>query len=486
MGNLAFPESILISIQKGRSSAHTCVMERPQNSVMLSKPSTESEDSPRTVLDHENRIDIRGHRFFSKSGRALDWWTMIMPTGTRKWGVLLIACAALALFAVAYSSEHGQVEVKVINPQYQEIESTVSAQGTVIPANDFQARAAIASVVDEICVHLGEKVHAGQLLIRIKDQFAGARVQSARAALNANEVSKENMEKNGTVEDRINQTTDLAHAQREQKTAADALETLRQLEARGSASPAEVLGAEQRLGDANSTLHAIEERAAGRYSSTDVNSLKSRIAADKLALKGEQVSYDSANIRSPISGTVYLIPVQRYDFVPTGTELLHVADLSKLYVRANFIEQDVGKLKSGQAVRITWDGNTSRDWHGHIVTNPLALTHVGDLNVGQTMIEVDDARGDLPVNTNVTAFVTVAKHSRVLTLPRQALHRDDSPVQYVYRLVNGQLIKTQVQVGVVNPDRAEITSGIQAGDVIALYGVNHQPLSDHLQAKAAE
>ena len=62
-----------------------------------------------------------------------------MPAGARKWWALLLACAALAVFAVAYSSEHGQqVEVKVISPQYQEIESTVSAQGTVIPANDFR------------------------------------------------------------------------------------------------------------------------------------------------------------------------------------------------------------------------------------------------------------------------------------------------------------------------------------------------------------
>ena len=188
----------------------------------------------------------------------LGWWTMIMPVGTRKWGVLLIACTALAVFAVAYSNEHDQVEVKVINPQYQEIESTISAQGTVIPANDFQARATFPSVVDEICVHLGEKVHAGQMLIRLKDQFAGARVQSARAALKANEVRRENMEKNGSVDDRIGFTADLARAQVEQKNAASALVTLRQLEQRGSASAAEVLAAEQRLKDANAALQASE------------------------------------------------------------------------------------------------------------------------------------------------------------------------------------------------------------------------------------
>src|ERR1700691_4986919 len=33
----------------------------------------------RTVRHNGNRIDIGGHRFFSKSDRVMDWWTEIMP-----------------------------------------------------------------------------------------------------------------------------------------------------------------------------------------------------------------------------------------------------------------------------------------------------------------------------------------------------------------------------------------------------------------------
>src|SRR5690348_17083856 len=32
-----------------------------------------------TIRYNGNRIDIGGHRFFSKSDRAMDWWTDIMP-----------------------------------------------------------------------------------------------------------------------------------------------------------------------------------------------------------------------------------------------------------------------------------------------------------------------------------------------------------------------------------------------------------------------
>ena len=33
----------------------------------------------RTVNYKGNRIDIGGHRFFSKSDRVMDWWKKIMP-----------------------------------------------------------------------------------------------------------------------------------------------------------------------------------------------------------------------------------------------------------------------------------------------------------------------------------------------------------------------------------------------------------------------
>src|SRR5271156_433405 len=33
----------------------------------------------RTVTYKGNRIDIGGHRFFSKSDRVMDWWTSVLP-----------------------------------------------------------------------------------------------------------------------------------------------------------------------------------------------------------------------------------------------------------------------------------------------------------------------------------------------------------------------------------------------------------------------
>jgi len=406
---------------------------------------------------------------------------------SHRWWALLLVCSALVVLVVGYSSEHSRTEVRVISPVYREMDGTVAAQGTVLPINDFQARANFSGVVDQIYVHVGEKVHAGQMLVVMRDQYAASRVASARAVLQATEVNKENVESNGSQEDRIVFAADLVKAQNEQKAAHDSLQTLKELESRGSASQAEVMAAEQRVKDADAGLRALNSRRSSRYSATDVQSWKKREAADKAALAAEEVSYNNANIRSPISGTVYVVPVSHYDFVPMGAELLHVADLSKIYVRANFFEQDVAQLKSGQPATITWDGNPNRQWHGHIVVHPLALTRTGDLNVGQTTVAIDDAHEDLPVNTNVTVTVITAKHDQALTLPRQALHRDDNdPHQYVYCLRDGRLVKTTVELGLVTPFDAEITSGLRTQDVVALAAINHRPLVANMQAKASD
>ncbi|NQV61570.1 MAG: NAD(P)-binding protein, partial [Alphaproteobacteria bacterium] len=40
----------------------------------------------RTYLHAGNRIDIGGHRFFSKSDRVMDWWSRILPLQGRQDG----------------------------------------------------------------------------------------------------------------------------------------------------------------------------------------------------------------------------------------------------------------------------------------------------------------------------------------------------------------------------------------------------------------
>jgi len=64
-------------------------------------------------------------------------------------------------------------------------------------------------------VQFRQHVRAGQLLVTMKDPFANSRVAAADASPQSAEVSRENVQHNGSQEDRINFASDLDHAQAE-------------------------------------------------------------------------------------------------------------------------------------------------------------------------------------------------------------------------------------------------------------------------------
>src|SRR6185312_4108062 len=135
----------------------------------------------------------------------------------------------------------------------------------------------------------------------------------------------------------------------------------------------------------------------------------------------------------------YSVPVSAYDFVPAGEDLLDLADLNKIQVRAYFDEPEIGKLAVGQAVKIEWAAKPLQVWHGHISIAPTTVITYGTRNVGECLITVDDARGDLLPNTNVTVTVTTSQRFNVLSVPREALHTEGVS-DFVYRVVDGKLV----------------------------------------------
>jgi HlyD family secretion protein len=97
---------------------------------------------------------------------------------------------------------------------------------------------------------------------------------------------------------------------------------------------------------------------------------------------------------------------------------------------------------------------------------------------------VDDARGDLLPNTNVTVTVTTSQRFNVLSIPREALHTEGG--DFVYRVIGGKLVRTPVQIGVVNLTRAEILSGLTEKDTVALSATSNRELSNGLAVKIVE
>ena len=397
---------------------------------------------------------------------------------------IVLAVIALGVFGIR-SFTRDVVDVRVAPVTYQNLISTISTNGRVEPIEFFQAHAANPGVVRAIYPDVGQKVKKGDLLIRMDDSDAVAKLASAQAAVRTAEANLHDVEQGGSQDERIVMAGDLSRAELQQQQATKDLVALKQLQQKGAASTGEVTAAELRLSAADATLENVRNRKTQRFSVPDRARAEAQLADAKATLGAAQAAYNAVNIRAELSGTVYSIPVSTFDFVPAGEDLMDVADLNHLQVRAYFDEPEIGKLAVGQAVKIVWDAKPSLTWHGHISQVPSTIITYGTRNVGECIITVDDAHGDLLPNTNVTVTVTTSQRFNVLSVPREALHTEGAN-DFVFRVVDGKLLRTPVQTGAVNLIRAEITGGLTEKDTVALGATSSRDLTNGLAVRAIE
>lgn len=406
---------------------------------------------------------------------------------SRAWLWILLALVAIV---VIYLMARGRsaVPIRAAHVTYQDVTSKVSTNGKVEPIVDFQAHAPNAGVISNVYVHLGEQVQKGQELLRMDSADAASRVAAAQANLETSEAALQNMQHGGSQAQRLSQQADLAAAQTEVQQASTSLASLQKLQAQGAASANEVALARQHLATAQARVAQIRAQQHDSYGAIDLSAQRAQVNEARAALFAAQSGYSGVDVRAPFAGTVYALPVQKYDSVQAGEALINVADLNRLRIRAYFDEPEIGSLAAGQPVDIVWDAKPDQVWHGHVEQAPTTIITYGTRNVGECIITVDDARGDLLPNTNVTVTVTTAQHDHVLSVPREALHTEGAS-NYVYRVVNDHLVRTPVEIGpnaVVNLTRAEITSGLNDGDLVALGATTEVDLSDGLKVKVIE
>ena len=397
------------------------------------------------------------------------------------WGGLAILAAILVLLYTR-SPSHEAVAVRVASATHHDLPRTVSTNGKVEPVDEFQAHAPFAGVVQKILVDVGDKVRAGQLLVQMNDADARSRIATANAALRSSEATNADLAQGGTQEERTATAADLQRAQLQAQQSEKNLAALQLLQQKGAASPSEVEAARERLASAQSTLQQTQQRSSGRYSPTDRARAAAQLADARASVAAATGNLQTINIRAPFSGSVYSVPVTEFDFVPAGEDLLDVADLTRLQIRAYFDEPEIGQLASGQPVKIVWDAKPSQTWHGHIFRAPTTIITYNTRNVGECFITVDDAKGELLPNTNVTVTVTTSQRNNVLSIPREALHTEGF-ANFVYKVVGRKLVRTPVQIGVVNLNRVEITGGLNESDIVALGATSNRDLADGLEVR---
>ncbi|HUA16891.1 MAG TPA: efflux RND transporter periplasmic adaptor subunit [Verrucomicrobiae bacterium] len=398
----------------------------------------------------------------------------------RRWiWLALIFIAVIALYSYFHNTP---LKVRATTVERGSIRSVVSTNGKIEPIRNFEAHAPIATTVQHLLVKEGDHVRKGQLLLQLDDADIRSQAARAQAQVKTAQADEFALRNGGTQEEILNVDAQLAKARSARDVAKRNLDALRRLQKQGAASEGEVRQAENTLRSAQADVTLAEQKKRDRYSTPEIAKVEAQAAEARAAYNAAEDALSKSNVRAPFDGTVYSLPVKQGAFVQAGELMLQEADLSHVLVRAFVDEPDIGRLKTGQSVDVTWDALPGRSWSGTVTTIPSTVKLHGNRNVGEATCTIENKDSRLLPNVDVGVTVVVAEEDNVLTLQRDALHTDDSKL-YVYSIVDGQLKRQPVEISLQNLTRVEITSGLTAGAMVALPAEENKPLYDGASVK---
>jgi HlyD family secretion protein len=388
--------------------------------------------------------------------------------------------AAVVLFASL--SRDPAVPVRAVTAQRGIIRSVVSTNGKIEPLQNFEAHAPVGTTVKKLLVREGDHVRQGQLLVELNDAEARRQAARARAQVLSAEADLSAVQKGGNREEILTLESQITKARTDCDTAQRNLEALRRLREQDAASRGEVKNGEDQLNRANADLNLLLQKQKDRYSQPEIDRVNAQKSEAQSALAAAEDVLKQLNIRAPFDGIVFSLPVVLGAYLNTGDLVLQEADLSKVRVRAFVDEPDVGRLAPGDKIDVTWDAMPDRTWEGTVGVIPAVIKLHGTRNVGETTCVVDNKDLKLLPNVNVGVTIITAEHRNVLTVPREAIHQDDTRA-YLYEIVNNELQRRYVQTSISNLTQVEVTGGLPENALIALGPTNSKPLRDGLAVK---
>jgi len=231
----------------------------------------------------------------------------------------------------------------------------------------------ISGFIAQIAVTDNQEVEAGQLLIRLDDRDVRAAANHAEAALLQQKamltcLRAKYVQQQLSIQQAVSDL-DAKMAQADfAKVDADRYRTLaltnsgsRQDEQRTSAldqqSRAGVISAQAGLSAAKQQLSVLDAEIA------QANAAVEQAEAD---LQAAQLNISYAEIRSPIDGYIGNRAAQVGTYVSQGTYLLTVVPAHRLWVDANFKEDQLARMKPGQPATIVADTLPDHVFHGHL------------------------------------------------------------------------------------------------------------------------
>jgi HlyD family secretion protein len=451
----------------------------------------------------------------------------------RKWVALIAGVGVIAIAFLAYrqwslAREADGEALATTTVERGTVTSSIDAGGAIEVPRSASLAWRTSGVVGAVHVHVGDAVHAGDVLMELNPESLEPSVIQAQADLLAAEQDLEDLLA-GT------NAVDLAAAELRVANARDALrdaeynrtvlqqgnrasaDTIAAARARLVIAQADVDRAQDQYDDvssrpeddtarANALIRLVEARQRRDSAERTLNwylghpteiqqalldaevataqaeldaALEAlaklrdgpdaiELAAARARVASAQDTVDQARLVAPFDGTVMAVESAVGDLVSNNAAAVALADLSHYEVQVSVSELDVESIDVGQEVSLTLDALPGQTFVGRVVYVPLVGTSTQGVVTYPVTVEVDDPDPALRPGMTAAVSIVVERHENVLVVANRAIQvsAGQRTVTVIYQ---GQQIPVPVTLGLVGDANSEIAEGaLQEGDVVVL------------------
>ncbi|PYM35558.1 MAG: efflux RND transporter periplasmic adaptor subunit [Candidatus Rokuibacteriota bacterium] len=367
------------------------------------------------------------------------------------WRALAAGLGALGLVSAGLvfllREKAPEVQVTTVRADRGGRPALLNASGYVTPRQRATIAAKITARVNEIFVDEGMQVEPGQVLARLDDSDARARLASASAEREATAAALGEL--------RVN----LENAERELRRV-DALWDQR-------------LVAEQARDQARMAVDGLRAR---------LGLAREQVTAADARVKVAQQDLDNCTVRAPFGGIVVSKDAQRGEMVSpvsagggfTRTGIATIVDMGSLEIEVDVNESYIARVKAGQPVTAVLDAYP--DWQ--VPAKVRTVIPTADRQKATVKVRATFDRLDPRILPDMGVKVTFlgdepsapAAARRVL-VPRTALQeKDGAAAVFVHR--EGRVERRAVRLGQARGHEHEVIAGLADGDAVVTTGVN--------------
>lgn len=201
-----------------------------------------------------------------------------------------------------------------------------------------------------------------------------------------------------------------------------------------------------------------------------INAQQASVDAARASLAVAQAAADQTYLVAPIAGTVAQQNADLGETVTPGMPLVSLVSDGRYQADMQVSEIDVGKIKVGDPVEVTFDAYSGAMFSATVTTVPPAATVVD--NASSYTVTVTFDQNDPRIKPGLSANVRIITASKqdALLAPTSAIIIDSAQT-FVYLKRDGAVVKTPVTIGIESATgMIEVTSGLVAGDSVLTFG----------------